>query len=103
WRFGDEFVQRYVIQGNVWYITHPYPYRESNWFFYVRTYFGAFVPWSLLATARVIDLARTKGRTADRREWLLTCWMAAVLGVFTLTRFKLDHYIYPAAPALCLI
>jgi 4-amino-4-deoxy-L-arabinose transferase-like glycosyltransferase len=103
WRFGGEFFQRYVIQGNVWYVTHPYEYSQPNYFFYVRTYFGAFAPWSLLATARIVDLAWTRGETADRREWLLLCWIGAVLGVFTIARFKLDHYIYPAAPALCLV
>ncbi len=103
WKFGNEFFLRYVIQGNVWYVTHPYPYRQSNYFFYVRTYFGAFAPWSLLAAARALDLARAHGRTGRREEWLVMCWTAAVLGVFTVTRFKLDHYIYPAAPAVCLI
>ncbi|HXD74182.1 MAG TPA: glycosyltransferase family 39 protein [Vicinamibacterales bacterium] len=103
WRFGREFFQRYVIQGNVWYVTHPYVYSEPNYFFYVRTYFGAFAPWSLIATGRFVDLAWTRGETADRREWLLLCWIGAVLGVFTIARFKLDHYIYPAAPALCLV
>ena len=103
WRFGDEFFRRYVIEGNVWYVTHPYSYRQPNYFFYVRTYLGAFAPWGFLVLARVLDLARTRGGTADRREWLLFCWIGAVFGVFTLARFKLDHYIYPAAPALCLI
>jgi 4-amino-4-deoxy-L-arabinose transferase-like glycosyltransferase len=103
WRFGREFIDHYVIQGNVWYVTHPYPYRQSNYFFYVRTYFGAFAPWSFLALARAIDLTSTRGRNGRREEYVLMCWIAAVLGIFTLTRFKLDHYIYPAAPALCLI
>lgn len=103
WRFGGEFFDRYVVQGNVWYITHPYQYRQSNHFFYVRTYFGAFAPWSFLALARAVDLLRTRGRTGAREGWLLMCWIGAVLGVFTLTRFKLDHYIYPAAPALSLM
>ena len=98
-----EFINGYVIRGNVWYVTHPFSYRQANHFFYLRTYFGAFAPWSILATARVIDLAITRGRGGSREEYVLACWVATVLGVFTLTRFKLDHYIYPAAPALCLL
>src|SRR6266853_1607093 len=27
----------------------------------------------------------------------------AIVGFFTLSRFKLDHYVFPAAPALCLL
>ncbi len=103
WHFGHEFVQHYIIEGHVWYVTHPYQFREPNTFFYVRTFFGAFAPWSLLAVGRAIDLARTRGRTATSGEWLLTCWIAAVLTVFTVARFKLDHYIFPAAPAVCLV
>jgi len=103
WRFGREFIDGYVIRGNVWYVTHPFPYRQANHFFYLRTYFGAFAPWSVLATARAIDLTATHGRGGNREEYVLACWVAAVLGVFTLTRFKLDPYIYPAAPALCLL
>jgi 4-amino-4-deoxy-L-arabinose transferase-like glycosyltransferase len=103
WRFGGEFFRAYVVQGNIFYITHGHQDVAPNYFFYAGTFFGAFAPWSLLAAARVLDLARTHGRTADRREWLLLCWAGAVLGVFTLMRFKLDHYIYPAAPALCVI
>jgi 4-amino-4-deoxy-L-arabinose transferase-like glycosyltransferase len=103
WRFGRAFIDDYVIRGNVWYVTHPFPYRQANYLFYLRTYFGAFAPWSFLATARAIDMATTRGRGGSREESVLACWVAAVLGVFTLTRFKLDHYIYPAAPALCLI
>jgi 4-amino-4-deoxy-L-arabinose transferase-like glycosyltransferase len=34
---------------------------------------------------------------------MLWAWTFAILGFFTLSRFKLDHYIFPAAPALCLL
>ena len=102
WRFGAEFVQHYVIQGNVWYLTHPYEYRQPNHFFYVRTFFGAFAPWSVVAVGRVLGLIRERESGADRGELLMYAWAAAVLGVFTVARFKLDHYIYPSAPVVCL-
>jgi len=102
WRFGAEFVQRYIIQGNVWYVTHPFEYRQSNNFFYVRTFFGAFAPWSFVAVGRALSLIRLRTTGADRGELLLYAWAVAVLGVFTIARFKLDHYIYPVAPVVCL-
>jgi 4-amino-4-deoxy-L-arabinose transferase-like glycosyltransferase len=34
---------------------------------------------------------------------LLWAWTIAVVGFFTFSRFKLDHYVFPAAPALCLL
>jgi 4-amino-4-deoxy-L-arabinose transferase-like glycosyltransferase len=36
-------------------------------------------------------------------ETLLWCWSLAIVGFFTASRFKLDHYVFPAAPALCLL
>jgi 4-amino-4-deoxy-L-arabinose transferase-like glycosyltransferase len=34
---------------------------------------------------------------------MLWGWTLAVVGFFTLSTFKLDHYVFPAAPALCLL
>jgi 4-amino-4-deoxy-L-arabinose transferase-like glycosyltransferase len=36
-------------------------------------------------------------------EKLLWLWAAVIIGFFSAARFKLDHYIFPAAPALCLL
>ena len=65
----------------------------------------------LAAVDRAAD--RTPGRRRARRghaasgstafETLLWAWTLAVVGFFTLSTFKLDHYVFPAAPALCLL
>jgi 4-amino-4-deoxy-L-arabinose transferase-like glycosyltransferase len=34
---------------------------------------------------------------------MLWVWTAAIVGFFTASTFKLDHYVFPAAPALCLL
>src|SRR5262249_23497241 len=39
----------------------------------------------------------------DPVEILLWAWIAAVVGFFSFSTFKLDHYVFPAAPALCLL
>ena len=39
----------------------------------------------------------------DTFEILLLAWTIAVVGFFTLSKFKLDHYVFPAAPSLCLL
>ena len=39
----------------------------------------------------------------DGIEVLLWAWTVAIVGFFTLSTFKLDHYVFPAAPALCLL
>jgi 4-amino-4-deoxy-L-arabinose transferase-like glycosyltransferase len=42
-------------------------------------------------------------KALDSGSVLLWCWTIAIVAFFTASRFKLDHYVFPAAPALCLI
>src|SRR6185436_11795128 len=71
---------------------------------YVRVFAGGFFPWSAILVGRAIDLFRqrrfTSWQTEERLLWL---WAAVILLFFSVARFKLDHYIFPAAPACCLI
>jgi 4-amino-4-deoxy-L-arabinose transferase-like glycosyltransferase len=104
--FGDEFVRGYLLAGNVWYFTQPAVFsgRAVSHTFYVRAFAGAFFPWSVVLVGRAIDLVRKPARDAmSTDEKLLFLWVAVITGFFTAARFKLDHYIYPAAPACCLI
>jgi 4-amino-4-deoxy-L-arabinose transferase-like glycosyltransferase len=106
WRFGSQFVQGYVLAGNLWYFTQPIQFsgRAVNHTFYVRAFAGAFFPWSVVVLGRGIDVIRRRSReTLSSEERLLWLWILVVIGFFSLARFKLDHYIFPAAPACCLI
>jgi 4-amino-4-deoxy-L-arabinose transferase-like glycosyltransferase len=102
--FGDAFVQGYVLAGNLYYFTQPESWsgRAINHAFYLRSFAGGFFPWSAIALARLVDLAR-RHVSAGPEEILLWLWAAVVIGFFSLARFKLDHYIFPAAPAVCLL
>jgi 4-amino-4-deoxy-L-arabinose transferase-like glycosyltransferase len=106
WRFGDEFVAGYLLAGNVWYVTQPIEFsaRAINHTFYMRAFAGAFFPWSTVVVGRGVDAIRLRstGRLATG-EKLLWLWALVVTGFFSIARFKLDHYIFPAAPACCLI
>jgi 4-amino-4-deoxy-L-arabinose transferase-like glycosyltransferase len=107
WRFGDEFVKGYLLAGNLWYVTQPIEFsaRAVNHTFYIRAFAGAFFPWSTVAAGRGLDALQRLRRnepiaTGERSLWI---WTIVVLGFFTVARFKLDHYIFPAAPACCLL
>jgi 4-amino-4-deoxy-L-arabinose transferase-like glycosyltransferase len=102
--FGDAFVQGYLLAGNLYYFTQPEAWssRAISHVFYLRSFAGGFFPWSAIAVARLFDVARRR-ITASDTEWLLWIWTAVVVGFFSLARFKLDHYIFPAAPAICLL
>ena len=102
--FGDAFVQGYLLAGNLYYFTQPESWsnRAIDHVFYLRSFAGGFFPWSVIALARLVELARRRV-AADPNEILLWIWSAIVIGFFSLARFKLDHYIFPAAPAICLL
>jgi 4-amino-4-deoxy-L-arabinose transferase-like glycosyltransferase len=105
-QLGEEFTQQYFIAGNLWYFTNPAEFstRRMPHTFYLRIFLAAFFPWSLLVVGRLIDVARTwRGRPVPTGELLLWLWTLVVIAFFSAARFKLDHYIFPIAPACCLV
>jgi 4-amino-4-deoxy-L-arabinose transferase-like glycosyltransferase len=106
-RFGDAFVQGYILAGNLYYVTQPASFsgRAVSHTFYVRAFAGGFFPWSAIAVARLGDCALRRRSIAamSTEEKLLWLWTAVAIAFFSVARFKLDHYIFPVAPAVCLI
>ena len=104
-RFGAEFVRGYLLAGNLFYFTQPVEFsaRAVSHAFYVKAFAGAFFPWSAIVIGRGIDALRRGAPPLESTEALLWMWILVVLGFFSVARFKLDHYIFPAAPACCLI
>jgi 4-amino-4-deoxy-L-arabinose transferase-like glycosyltransferase len=105
-RFGRRFVSDYVLAGNLWYFTSPAEFstRRSDPAFYLRTLIGGFFPWSLVMLGGAVDrLARWKTRRSSTEETYLWVWIVTVIGFFSIARFKLDTYIFPAAPACAVL
>src|SRR5207248_2459724 len=69
--------------------------------FYPKVILIGLLPWTPLLAGRLVDAAR--GLRITTLERLLWSWAIAVVGFFTVSGFKLDHYVFPAAPALCLL
>ncbi len=104
---GYDFVHQYALAGNLYYVTQPQSFssRGVNHTLYVSTLLTGFFPWSLLMLGAGVDALR-RWRTADKpglEEVLLWAWIAVVFVFFSLSRFKVDRYLYPAAPACCLL
>src|SRR5262249_10280774 len=95
------------LAGNLWYFTQPdvFSQRAISHTFYIRAFAGAFFPWSAVVVGRGFDLLRrgAAGVKIGAEEKRLWRWAVGGGGVFRPARFKLDHYIFPAAPACCLI
>jgi 4-amino-4-deoxy-L-arabinose transferase-like glycosyltransferase len=106
-RFGRTFLERYLLAGNLWYFTQPRVFSERaiSHTFYARVFASAFFPWSALALGRAVDALRQarSGLRLSVDEKLLWVWTAVIVGFFSAARFKLDHYIFPAAPTCCLL
>ncbi len=102
--FTDRFVHEYLLAGNLWYFTQPEQWsrRALSYTFYIRALAGGFFPCSLIVLGRGADIARRRFAVTPA-EKLLWVWIAVVIGFFSIARFKLDHYIYPAAPACALL
>ena len=104
-RFRGEFIAGYVLDENIrLFATNRFRSRTDTWF-YFRVLGVGLLPWTGLVLGRLFDDVRrlVRDRALDPVETLLWCWTLAVVGFFTLSRFKLDHYVFPAAPALCLL
>ena len=104
-RFGRAFIKGYLLDENVLLFSKPLYRGQPDWSFYLRIVAAGLVPWTGLLLGRLYDDLRGafSGRRPDAFEVLLWSWTVAVVGFFSFSQFKLDHYIFPAAPSLCLL
>ncbi len=103
-RFRHLFVTGYLLNENVSLFAANRFNTRFDPLFYFRVLAAGLLPWTGLAIGRLWDDIRAvRTRTLDTTEILLWGWTVAIVGFFTASRFKLDHYVFPAAPALCLL
>ena len=103
---GRAFVDGYFLNENVLLFSRPLYGGQPGWWFYLQIVLLALLPWTGLLLGRLYDdvrTLRTKRMQLDAFELLLWLWVASIVGFFSLSQFKLDHYVFPAAPALCLL
>jgi 4-amino-4-deoxy-L-arabinose transferase-like glycosyltransferase len=104
-RFGQPFVDGYLLDENLrLYAASRFGGQPGAWFYFQILATGL-LPWTGLVVGRLIDDVRAiaRGDRLDTVETLLWAWTMTVVGFFSFSTFKLDHYIFPAAPALCLL
>ncbi|MBS1817682.1 MAG: glycosyltransferase family 39 protein [Acidobacteria bacterium] len=115
WRFGWDFVNGYVLNENIKLFATPMYAGQPGWHFYLWIVLLGMLPWTGMLLARAYETVRgylappaEEGRPASERrpdlvDILLWCWVVGIVAFFSFSRFKLDHYVFPASPALCLI
>ena len=104
-RFEDAFVAGYLLDENIRLFAADRFTGQPGYSFYFRILATGMLPWTGIVIGRFIDDVRSaaKGHQLDGIEVLLWAWTIGVVGFFTLSRFKLDHYVFAAAPSLCLL
>jgi 4-amino-4-deoxy-L-arabinose transferase-like glycosyltransferase len=106
WRFGQAFVDGYVLNENIRLFAVPMYSGQPGWWFYLSILAVGMLPWTSVLIARAFVLARsivTGGDAADLFSVLLWSWTIAIVAFFSFSQFKLDHYVFPTAPALCIV
>jgi 4-amino-4-deoxy-L-arabinose transferase-like glycosyltransferase len=104
-RFRQDFVNGYVLDENLRLFAASRFANQPGYGFYFQILAIGMLPWTGLAIGRLVDDVRdvARGVRLDPVETMLWAWTAAIVGFFTLSTFKLDHYVFPAAPALSVI
>ena len=104
---GYYFVYQYALAGNLYYVTQPQSFsnRGVNHTLYIWTFLAGFFPWSIVMLGGAFDSVR-RWRAKVKltpEETLLWAWVGVIFVFFSLARFKVDRYVYPAAPVCCLL
>src|SRR5712691_1521090 len=104
-RFRQDFVSGYILDEHIRLFVGSRFGNQPGFWFYFRILAAGLLPWTGLLVGRLVDDVRAVMRRErlDGVEALLWAWTFTVVGFFTMSSFKLDHYIFPAAPALCLL
>lgn len=88
------------------YLSPDFPGRDRGFFYFWGVWLGDGAPWSLfvIPAAWWMFRARHTLLTGERRLLRLAgIWFATVLLVFSVSQYKLPHYILPLYPAMALI
>jgi 4-amino-4-deoxy-L-arabinose transferase-like glycosyltransferase len=108
WRFRDAFFDGYLFDENIrLFASDRYtPTASSSVWFYFRVLAAGLLPWTGLIVGRLYDDVRAWWRRDGSMppiDVMLWSWTIAIVLFFTASKFKLDHYVFPTAPTLCLL
>jgi 4-amino-4-deoxy-L-arabinose transferase-like glycosyltransferase len=106
-RFRADFVAGYVFDENIRLFAAERFGDQPPFWFYFKILATGMLPWTGIMIGRLVDdISRWKRSgpgSSGSVNVLLWAWTIAIVGFFTCSTFKLDHYVFPAAPALCLL
>jgi 4-amino-4-deoxy-L-arabinose transferase-like glycosyltransferase len=105
YQHGRVFLDAYLFKENIQlFASALYPTQRPR-VHYLRLLSLGLLPWTPVFLGRILDLARALWRREPPSpiDTLLWAWIGAVIGFFSLSSFRLDHYIFPVLPVACLL
>lgn len=104
-RANPEFFRQFFLQHNLERFTSNLYHHVQPFWFYVPVTLLALVPWTVFATAAVVDairgwrLAAQQNAREEDLQIYLSLWLLLPVIFFSLSGSKLPGYILPAVPA----
>ena len=104
WREGTPFLESFFGYHNLQRFTEVVNRHQSPWWLYLAMLLVASLPWSGVLVLALLRVFR-RGPSQPRESLALfcSCWLAAVLLLFSLSATKLPSYWLPATPAAALL
>ena len=106
WKSGGTDYLKIFLIDNHWhrFATQTGDHTEHGWYFYFLSFWGDFLPWSILFAGFLWSL-RKKWSTiiAARPTRFLMFWFFGMLAFFTLSSSKRSIYLLPLFPAAALL
>lgn len=96
---GWVHIKAFFVGENIGRYTETVGVQNRPFWFYVPVLLTDLQPWSLLLPAALV--AAWRARCAQTR--LLIVWIAAFVGIFSLSSTKQDLYIFPIVPAVAVL
>ncbi|MCE5314316.1 MAG: glycosyltransferase family 39 protein [Armatimonadota bacterium] len=103
-RTGGSFAGEFFVHQNLKRaMGSDFAHNQPFWF-YLPVFLAGFFPWSVFVPSGLATQLKQASRDASAMASLFAViWMVAIIGLFSLSRSKLVHYIFPMYPAAALL
>ena len=104
-RSDGEWTRGFFLDHNLGRFAQPMEHHSGPFFYYLLAICVSFFPWSVFLIPAALHIRQRLQSPDDMHasRVFCLCWVAVVVGLFTLASTKLPNYIAPCYPALALL
>lgn len=103
YRTDGEFLRKFFVEEHFGRATQSFENHSGGLWYYPLAIMLGFFPWSILTLPVGLEIDRDRRDGIDARMSFLLCWVAVIVGLFSLVATKLPSYVTPSYPALAII